>query len=125
MEILDYVNGIYAITVGVSLNLFWIVIFVMKASHKLIEDYKERLFHVIAEIFISSLALIAGIMIFYEQDWGIYFFFIAIGALTYACINAVGIYSKKKLWLLVGTLSLVGIISLILLLYNLIILITV
>ena len=125
MEILDYVNGIYAITAGISLNLFWIVIFVMKSSHKLIEDTKERLFHVIAEFFISSLALISGIAIFYEQDWGIYFFFIAIGALTYACINAVGIYSKKKLWLLVGTLSLVGIISFVLLLFNLIILITV
>lgn len=125
MEILDYINGIYAITVGISLNLFWIVIFVMKSSHKLIEDSKERLFHVIAEIFISSLALIAGIVIFSEQDWGIYFFLMAIGALTYACINAVGIYSKKKLWLLVGTLSLVGIISFVLLLFNIIILIAV
>ncbi|MHA1347037.1 MAG: hypothetical protein ACTSVO_12310 [Candidatus Heimdallarchaeaceae archaeon] len=125
MEILDYVNGIYAITVGISLNLFWIVAFILKSSHKLIENTKERLFHIIAEFFISSLALIAGIAIFYEQDWGIYFFFIAIGALTYACINAVGIYSKKKLWLLVGTLSLVGIISFVLLLLKLIILITV
>lgn len=125
MEILDYINGIYAITVGISLNLFWIVIFVMKSSHKLIEDSKERLFHVIAEIFISSLALIAGIVIFSEQDWGIYFFLMAIGALTYACINTVGIYSKKKLWLLVGTLSLVGIISFVLLLFNIIILIAV
>ncbi|MCG3224447.1 MAG: hypothetical protein H7647_08270 [Candidatus Heimdallarchaeota archaeon] len=124
MEILDYVNGIYAITVGVSLNLFWIVIFVMKSSHKLIEDSKERLFHVIAEIFISSLALIAGIAIFYEQEWGLYVFAITMGALTYACINAVGIYSKKKLWLLVSTLALVGIVSTILLLLNLITIIT-
>ena len=48
MEILDYVNGIYAITVGISLNLFWIIVFVLKSSQKLIEDSKERLFHVIA-----------------------------------------------------------------------------
>lgn len=124
MEILDYVNGIYAITVGISLNLFWIAIFVLKSSHKLIENTKERLFHIIAEFLMSSLALIAGIAIFYEQDWGTYFFFIAMGALTYACINAVGIYSKKDLWLLVGTLSLVGIISFVLLLFNFIILMT-
>lgn len=124
MEILDYVNGIYAITVGISLNLFWIVVFVMKSSHKLIENNKERLFHLIAEFFISSLALIAGIAIFYEQDWAIYLFFVAMGALSYACINAVGIYAKKKLWLLVGTLSLVGIISTIFLLLNLITIIT-
>ncbi len=120
MEILDYVNGIYAITVGISLNLFWVVVFVMKSSHRFIEDSKERLFHILAEIFISSLALISGIAIFYEQDWGLYIFVMAMGALTYACINAVGIYSKKKLWLLVGTLSLVGIISFVLLLFNLI-----
>ena len=123
MEILDYVNGIYAITVGISLNLFWIIVFALKSSHKLIENTKERLFHIIAEFFISSLALVAGITIFYEQNWGIYFFFIAMGTLTYACINAMGLYSKKKLWLLVGTLFLVGIISFILLLLNLIILI--
>ncbi len=125
MEILDYVNGIYAITVGISLNLFWIVAFVIKSSHKLIEDSKERLFHVIAEIFISSLALISGIAVFYEQEWGAYVFAIAMGALTYACINAVGIYSKKNLWLIVGTLTLVGIIAFVLLLFNFIILITV
>ncbi|MBY9000086.1 MAG: hypothetical protein KGD64_04165 [Candidatus Heimdallarchaeota archaeon] len=125
MEILDYVNGIYSIVVGISLNLFWIVVFSLKSSPKLIENPKERLFHVIAEFFISTLAIIAGIGIFYEQDWGIYLFFIAFGALTYACINAIGIYSKKKLWLLVGTLSLVGIISFVLLLFNLIRIITV
>ena len=125
MEILDYVNSIYAITVGISLNFFWIIVFAMKSSHKLIEDSKEKLFHIIAEIFISSLALISGIVIIYEQEWGMYVFAIAMGALTYACINAVGIYSEKNLWLLVGTLSLVGIISFVLLLFNFIILIAV
>ena len=124
MEIIDYVNGIYAITVGISLNLFWIVVLVKKSSHKFIEDSKERLFHIIAEIFISSLALISGIAIFYEQEWGMYVFAIGMGALTYACINAVGIYSKKKLWFLVATLALVGVISTILLLLNLITIIT-
>ena len=120
MEILDYVNSIYAITVGISLNLFWIVAVVIKSAHKLIEDSKERLFHVIAEIFISSLALISGIAVFYELEWGTYVFAIAMGALTYACINAVGIYSKKKVWLLVSTLALVGVVSTMLLLLNLI-----
>ncbi len=119
MEILDYVNGIYAVTVGISLNLFWIVVVALKSSHKFIEDSKERLFHIIAEFFISSLALIAGVAIFFEQDWANYLFFIAMGALTYACINASGIYSKKKLWLLVGTLALVGIISFVLIMLNL------
>ena len=125
MEILDYINGIYAITVGISLNLFWIVVFVLKSSHKLIENTKEKIFHIIAEFFISSLALIAGIAIFYEQDWAIYLFFVAMGALTYACINAIGIYSKKKLWSLVSTLALVGVVSAILLLLNLITIITI
>ena len=121
MEILDYVNGVYSIVVGISLNLFWIVVFSMRSSHKFIENPKERLFHVVAEIFMSTMSLIAGIGIFYEQDWSIYIFFIAIGALTYACLNAVGIYSKKKLWILVGTLSLVGVISFALMLVNLVI----
>ena len=108
MAILEIINGIYGIIVGVSLNLFWIVVYSMKITDKLIENPFERSFHVIAELFISILALISGIVILLREPWGFYLFLLSMGALVYACINAVGIYGKKKIWLLVVTLATVA-----------------
>jgi len=119
--VLELVNGIYSITVGISLAGFWIFIYVRKELDNFIENSFERFFHILAELVISILALVSGIVILTNQPWGQYLFVLTMGFLIYATINAIGIYGKKKIWWLIILLAVVAIISAILVIINMII----
>ena len=118
---LEIINGIYSITVGFSLIGFWLVIYLKKQLDSFIDDPFERLFHIIAELMISTLFLISGIVILTKQPWGIFLFMLTMGFLIYASINAIGIYGKKKIWWLTILLAVVALISTILVITNMII----
>jgi hypothetical protein len=122
--VLELINGIYSITVGVSLAGFWLIVYLKKRLDSLIDDSFERIFHIIAELMISVLALISGIAILANETWGLFVFILTIGFLIYASINAIGIYGKKKNWWLVTLLAIVALISTILMITNMIIMFT-
>jgi hypothetical protein len=122
--VLELVNGIYSITVGISLIGFWVVVYLKKMLDSFIDNSFERLFHIIAELMISVLALISGIVILTNQPWGIFVFILTMGFLIYASVNAIGIYGKKKTWWLVILLATVAMISTILVITNMIIMFT-
>ena len=119
--VLELINSIYSIIVGVSLAGFWVVFYLRKELDNFIENFFERFFHILAELVISILALISGIVILTNQHWGQYLFVLAMGFLIYAAINAIGIYGKKKIWWLVIILAVVALISTILVITNMII----
>ncbi len=119
--VLELINSIYSITVGISLVGFWVVVFLRKQLDSFIDNSFERFFHILAEFIISILALISGIVILTNQSWGLFIFIFTMGFLIYASINAIGIYGKKKIWWLVSLLSVVALISTILVITNMII----
>jgi len=115
--IIDIVSGIYSILLGVSLIIFWIIVFYKKDSQKYITLPLERNFHVIAEYIMSFLAIICGIGLLSNKGWGRLLFILTMGFVIYATINALGIYAHKKYWILVATLIGITIISTILVIF--------
>ena len=70
----------------------------------------------------SAVAIIAGIALLLEQTWSIYIFYLAMGLILYALINAIGIYKEKKYKLLVVTLVSSVLITIVLIITSIIIL---
>lgn len=120
--VLAIIDGIFAISAGLITAFLWIIVIIKKLDYKFIEKPTERLFHIIAEFLMSAVAIIAGIALLLEQTWSIYIFYLAMGLILYALINAIGIYKEKKYKLLVVTLVSSVLITIVLIITSIIIL---
>ncbi|MHA1198653.1 MAG: hypothetical protein ACTSQF_04800 [Candidatus Heimdallarchaeaceae archaeon] len=109
--VLLIIDGIFVISAGLVTSLLWIVVMIKKIEYKFIEKKYERMFHIIAEFVMSLTAIVAGIALLFEQPWGIPLFYLAMGLILYALVNAIGIYKEKKYKLLVLTLIISAVIA--------------
>ena len=94
--VLAIIDGIFTISAGTITALLWIIVIVKRIDHKFVENPTERLFHIIAEFLMSIVAIIAGIALLLELTWAIPMFYLAMGLIIYAAVNAVGIYKEKN-----------------------------
>ncbi|MHA1954023.1 MAG: hypothetical protein ACW96U_08765, partial [Candidatus Heimdallarchaeaceae archaeon] len=101
LMILEIIDGVFVISAGIIALILWIVVLIKRLEHKFIERPFERLFHIIAEFVMSTIAMISGIALLLQQAWGLYLFFLAMGLILYALVNAIGIYGEKNYKLLV------------------------
>ncbi|MFX0043433.1 MAG: hypothetical protein ACFE8L_11015 [Candidatus Hodarchaeota archaeon] len=51
-------------------------------------------FHITAEFIMGILSLVSGIFLLIDLSWGPYIFFLAMGSIIYAVINAAGYYGQ-------------------------------
>jgi hypothetical protein len=109
--ILEIIDGVFAISAGTITLVLWIVVLIKKLGNKFIEQPFERLFHILAEFVMSIIAIIGGIALLFQQTWALPLFFLAMGLILYAVINAIGIYREKKYKLLVLILTTTSIIT--------------
>ena len=93
--VLTIIDGVYAISAGSITALIWIFILFKKLGSRFIENKSERIFHITAEFLMSIIAIIAGIALLLNEIWGIYLFYLAMGLVLYASVNAIGIYREK------------------------------
>jgi len=93
--VLIIIDGIYAISAGIITALIWIIVLAKKQGFKFIENKSERIFHIAAEFMMSILAIDTGIALLLEKTWGIYYFYLTMGLVLYASVNAIGIYYEK------------------------------
>lgn len=114
LMILEIIDGVFVISAGMITLILWIVVLIKRLEYKFIERSFERLFHIIAEFVMSIIAIISGIALLLQQAWGLHLFFLAMGLILYALVNAIGIYGEKKYKLLVIILVISSIITLIL-----------
>ena len=120
--VLAIIDGIFTISAGLITALLWIIVITKKIDHKFIEKPLERLFHIIAEFLMSIVAIVAGIALLFEQTWSLPLFYIAMGLILYALVNAIGIYKEKKFQLLVVILVISTVITLALIVTSIILL---
>ncbi|TFG11068.1 hypothetical protein EU534_00090 [Candidatus Heimdallarchaeota archaeon] len=109
--VLIIVNGIYAISAGSITAFIWIFVLLKKLGSRFIENKSERIFHITAEFLMSIVAIIAGILLLLNETWGIYLFYLAMGLVLYASVNAIGIY-REKYKMLVIVLAFTAVITL-------------
>ncbi len=112
--ILAIIDGVFVISAGAITALLWIIVVAKKLDYKFVEKKYERIFHIIAEFVMSITAIIAGIALLLAQSWGIPLFYLAMGLILYALVNAIGIYKEKKYKLLVMTLIISAVIAIVL-----------
>ncbi|MCE7741415.1 MAG: hypothetical protein GOP50_03065 [Candidatus Heimdallarchaeota archaeon] len=120
--VLAIINGIFTISAGLITALLWIIVIIKKIDHKFIEKPFERLFHIIAEFIMSVVAIVAGIALLLGQTWSLPLFYVAMGLILYALVNAIGIYKEKKFKLLVIILVISTVITLALIVTSIIVL---
>ena len=111
--VLIIIDGIYAISAGTITALIWVYVLIKRLGSQLVENKSERIFHIAAEFMMSIVAIIAGIILFLDLTWAIYVFYLAMGLILYASVNAIGIY-KDKYRILVLLLISTAVITLIL-----------
>ena len=99
--ILEIVNGIFVISAGTIATILWTIVLSTRMGYKFREKPFERLFLVIAELVMSTIAIISGVALLFQKDWGLPLLFLALGLILYALINAIGVYSEKKYKILV------------------------
>lgn len=112
--VLVIIDGIFTICAGLITAFLWIIVIIKKIEAKFIEKPTERLFHILAEFIMSIIAIVAGIGLFLKQSWAIPLFYISMGLILYALINAIGIYKEKKFKLLVLILIFSAVLTLVL-----------
>lgn len=117
--VLIIIDGIYAISAGTITSLIWIYVLIKKMAPQLVENKSERIFHISAEFLMSIVAIVAGIVLLLDLIWGIYLFYLAMGLILYASVNAIGIY-KGKYKMLVFILTFTAVISIVIIVLSLI-----
>ncbi len=112
--ILEIIDGVFVICAGIITAMLWVVVLVKKLEHKFIEKKFERVFHIAAEFLMSSIAIIAGIILLLKHFLGVPLFYLAMGLILYALVNAIGIYWEKRYRLLVLILIISTLITIVL-----------
>jgi len=121
--VLEIINGVFTLSAGTMTFVLWVIVILKKQGHKFIEKSFERLFHIIAEFMMSIVAIVSGIGLLLRQIWALPVFFLAMGLILYAIVNAIGIYGEKKNRLLTLTLISSAIITIILIIISFILLV--
>lgn len=96
--VLLIISGIYAIVVGLGIIGLWIMLLFTKQVPELKTEPVAIIFHITAEFIMGILSLVSGIFLLIDLSWGLYIFFLAMGAVIYAVINAAGYYGQRKKW---------------------------
>ena len=92
----------YSIGVGVGIILMWIIFFFTRFIEQLQMDPASLFSHVTAELFAGLLSIIGGVSLLLSSKRALIWYYLGLGAVLYAIINAIGYYySINILWLFV------------------------
>jgi hypothetical protein len=116
--LIEIIDGVFVLSAGTMTLILWLIVIIKKQGHKFIEKPFERLFHIIAESVMAIISIVGGIALLLEQMWALHMFFLAMGLLLYATVNAIGIYGEKKNMLLTSILISSALITLILIIVS-------
>lgn len=92
----------YSLGVGAGIILMWVIFFFTRFTEQLQMDPASLFSHVIAELFAALLSVIGGISLLLSSKRALIWYYLGLGAVLYAIINAIGYYySINILWLFV------------------------
>jgi len=109
--VLIIISGIYAIVIGIGIIGLWTMLLLTKQVPELKTEPIAIKFHITAEMVMGILSLLSGIFLLTGFSWAPYFFFLAMGSVIYAVINAAGYYGQKKQWVFVIMFGIILVVS--------------
>jgi hypothetical protein len=105
--------AVYAIVVGVGMIGQWLFFL---ATGQVPEFKTEPLrirFHLAAEFATAIALLVGGIALLTGQDWGPWFYLLAMGMLLYTVVVSPGYFAEKGQWAFVGMFAVVLLLALV------------
>ena len=104
--------------IGVGIIGLWTMLLLTKQVPELETEPVAITFHITAEFIMGLLSLLSGISLLIDLSWAPYFFFLAMGSVVYAVINAAGYYGQRKQWAFVIMFGIILIASVSLVILN-------
>jgi hypothetical protein len=96
---------IFAISVGLFMIGWWTFALLSGGMPEIQTKPIDSIFHLVVEYLTGALLVLGGYGLVTQRSWGIKVYFISLGMLLYAEIQASGYYAQHGVWEAIGVFS--------------------